>query len=96
MTALPSSLPLVVRLPAVGSARGESVAVPLLALKTLLPAATDIRSVTIAPANDSSVQGTLHPDTRHPLKGRRPFRFTNADQYQDRPDWLPLGKLFVP
>lgn len=61
MSALPSSLPLLVRLPAVGSARGESVAAPPPAVNSLPPAATATQSLTIVPANDSAVQVTLVP-----------------------------------
>jgi hypothetical protein len=85
-----------VRLMAVGSAGGELVAELPFALKTLLPAATDTRSVTLDLAKDSSGEVTLLLGIPNPLKGGRPFRFANADQDPDRAGWLTLGKVVVP
>ena len=85
-----------VRVMAVGSAGSESVAGLPFALNTLLPAATDTRSVTLDLAKASSGESTLLLGIPNPLKGGRPLRFANAEQDRDRPGWLTLGKIIVP
>ena len=85
-----------VRLMAIGSAGGVSVAALPLALNKLLPGATDTRSVTLDLAKVSSGEVTLLLGISNPLKGGRPLRFANAEQDRDRPGWLTLGKVVVP
>ena len=85
-----------VRLMAVGSAGGESVAELPFALNTLLPADTDTQSATLDLAKFSSGEITLLLGIPNPLKGGPPLRFANADQNSDRPGWLTLGKIVVP
>ena len=85
-----------VRLMAVGSGGNESVVELPFALNTLLPAASDTRSVTLDLAKVSSGEVTLLLGIPNPLKGGRPLRFANADQDRDRAGWLTLGKVIVP
>ncbi len=85
-----------VRLMAVGSAGGEMVAELPFALKTLLPVATDTRSITLELAKVTSGEVTLLLGIPNPLKGGRSFRFANAEQDRDRAGWLTLGKVVVP
>ena len=85
-----------VRLMAVDSAGSESVAELPFALKTLLPAASVTRSVTLDLAKVSSGEFTLLLGIPNPLQGGRSFRFANAAQDRDRPGWLTLGKVIVP
>ena len=85
-----------VRLMAVNSAGGESVAELPFALNTLLPAATATQSVTLDLTKISSGEVTLLLGVPNPLKGGRPLRFANADQDRDRPGWLTLGKIVIP
>ena len=85
-----------VRLMAVSSGGGEMVAELPFALKTLLPAATDVRSITLELSKVTSGEVTLLLGIPNPLKGGRPLRFANADQDRDRAGWLTLGKVVVP
>lgn len=85
-----------VRLMAVSSAGGESVAELPFALNTLLPAATATRSVTLDLAKMPSGDGTLLLGVPNPLKGGKPLRFANAGQDPDREGWLGLGKIVIP
>ena len=85
-----------VRLMAVGSAGGELAAELPFALHTLLPAASDTRSIALDLSKVSSGEVTLFLGISNPLKGGRSFRFTNADQDRDRAGWLTLGKLAMP
>ena len=85
-----------VRLMAVSSAGSEWVAELPFALNTLLPTATDTRSVTFDLTKLSSGEISLLLGIPNPLKGGRPLRFANADQDRDRAGWLTLGKIVVP
>lgn len=85
-----------VRLREVDSAGGESFAEFPFALSTLLPGASDTRSITLDLSKNSPGAVTLLLGIPNPLKGGRPLRFANADQDRDRAGWLKLGKLVVP
>ena len=85
-----------VRLMAVSSAGSEWVAELPFALNTLLPTATDTRSVTFDLTKLSSGEISLLLGIPNPLKGGRPLRFANADPDRDRPGLLTLGKIVIP
>ena len=85
-----------VRVVAVSSDGGESVAKLPFALNKLLPATTGSRSVTLNLAKLPADEIQLLLGIPNPLKGGKPFRFANADQDRDRPGWLTLGKIVVP
>ena len=85
-----------VRVVAVGSDGGESVAELPFALNKLMPATADSQSATLDLAKFSSGEIQLLLGIPNPLKGGRPLRFANADAEPLRPGWLTLGKFVVP
>ena len=85
-----------VRLLAVGSDGGESIAELPFVLKTLQPAATESQSVTLDLAKLASGDTQLLICIANPLKGGKPFRFANAGNDRDRAGWLTLGKIVIP
>lgn len=85
-----------VRVVAVGADGGEVVAELPFVLKTLLPATSDSRSVTLDLKKVSSGEVTLFLGVPNPLKGGRSLRFANADPEPLRPGWLTLGKIVLP
>lgn len=85
-----------VRLLAIDSAGGESVAELPFSLKTLLPAGTDTRSGTLDLGKLARGKVALLLGISNPLKGGRPVRFANSDQDRDPAGWLALGKIVLP
>ena len=84
-----------VRVLAVGSDGGESVAKLPFTLNKLLPATTT-QSVMLDLAKLAPGEIKLLLGIPNPLKGGRPLRFANVDAEPLRPGWFTLGKIVIP
>ena len=67
-----------------------------IALKKLLPAATDTQAVKLDLAKLAAGEIKLLVGISNPLKGGKPFRFANVDQDRERAGWVSLGKVEIP
>ncbi len=85
-----------VRVVAVSSDDGESVAKLPFVLNKLLPATSSTQSVTLDLAKLPTGEIKLFVGIPNPLKDGKPLRFANADPEPLRPGWLTLGKIVVP